>query len=60
MELPERIAGANARQVREMFKTLMEAETEYVWKDDAPSIVSELRARLVDSPLRFSSASCCS
>lgn len=39
MELPKRIAGADARQVREMFKTLMEAETEYVWKDGAPSIV---------------------
>jgi hypothetical protein len=41
MELPEKIAGLDARKVREMFKAMMATETKIEWNDGAPSI--ELR-----------------
>jgi predicted nucleotidyltransferase len=39
MDLPEKIAGIDARKIRAVFKTLMEREIEYKWNGGAPIIV---------------------
>jgi predicted nucleotidyltransferase len=57
MELPKRIAGVDARKVREVFKTLLEGENKFVWKNGVPSVVPrKVTPDLIDASLNVSGA----
>lgn len=57
MELPETIAGLDPRDVREMFRALMAAETKCEWKDGMPSIdARRVTSALIEAALKVPAA----
>ncbi len=57
MELSETIAGLDPRDVRDMFRALMAAETKCQWKDGMPSIEARrVTSELIETALKVPAA----
>lgn len=57
MDIPERIAGLDARKVRELFKTFAEQKSELDWKDGMPvSVIQRMTTNVISKGLGLSQA----